>query len=107
MPLVAASKKLIKFDTKTFLSTIDGGGRKIAAFPKKQTIFVQGDSSEAFLYTEGKSKTHRCVEDREGSHNRHFERGQFLRRRLPYRAASATQLRNRDDRLRPDENRQE
>jgi hypothetical protein len=27
------------------------GGRKIAAFPKKQTIFVQGDSSDAvFIY---------------------------------------------------------
>jgi CRP-like cAMP-binding protein len=50
MPLVAASKKLIKFDAKTFLSTIDGGGRKIVAFPKKQTIFVQGDSSDAVFY---------------------------------------------------------
>jgi hypothetical protein len=34
MILVAASKKLIKFDTKTFLSTINGG-RKIADFPRK------------------------------------------------------------------------
>ncbi|MGB8987754.1 MAG: Crp/Fnr family transcriptional regulator [Candidatus Sulfotelmatobacter sp.] len=50
MPLVAASKKLIKFDPQTFLSTIDGGGRKIAAFPNKQTIFVQGDSSDAVFY---------------------------------------------------------
>ncbi len=45
----AAAKKLNKFDPKTFLSTIDGG-RKIAAFPKKQTIFVQGDSSDAVFY---------------------------------------------------------
>ena len=52
MPLVVASKKLIKFDTKTFLSTIDGGGRKIAAFPKKQTIFVQGDSADAVFYVQ-------------------------------------------------------
>ena len=36
MILVAASKKLIKFDTKTFLSTINGG-RKIADFPRKRT----------------------------------------------------------------------
>ncbi len=50
MPLVVASKKLVKFDTKTFLSTIDGGGRKIAAFPKKQTIFVQGASADAVFY---------------------------------------------------------
>jgi hypothetical protein len=49
MPLVAASKKLIKFDPKVFLSTIDGG-RKIAVFSKKQTIFVQGDSSDAVFY---------------------------------------------------------
>jgi CRP/FNR family transcriptional regulator, cyclic AMP receptor protein len=56
MPLVAASKKLIKFDTETFLSTINGG-RKIEAFPKKQTIFAQGDSSDAVFYIqEGKVK---------------------------------------------------
>jgi CRP-like cAMP-binding protein len=56
MPLVAASKKLIKFDTKTFLSTINGG-RKIEAIPKKQTIFAQGDSSDAVFYIkEGKVK---------------------------------------------------
>jgi CRP-like cAMP-binding protein len=52
-PTVAA-KKLSKFDTKTFLSTINGG-RKIEAFPKKQTIFAQGDSSDAVFYIkEGK-----------------------------------------------------
>jgi CRP/FNR family cyclic AMP-dependent transcriptional regulator len=45
----AAANKLGKFDTKTFLSTIDGG-RKIAAFPKKKTIFVQGDSADAVFY---------------------------------------------------------
>jgi hypothetical protein len=45
----AAVKKLSKFDTKTFLSTIDGG-RKIVAVPKKQTLFVQGDSSNAVFY---------------------------------------------------------
>jgi CRP/FNR family cyclic AMP-dependent transcriptional regulator len=57
MPLVVASKKLTKFDPKTFLSTIDGGGRKIAAFPKKQAIFVQGDSSDAVFYIQnGKVK---------------------------------------------------
>jgi CRP/FNR family cyclic AMP-dependent transcriptional regulator len=49
MPLVAASKKLVKFDPKTFLSTIDGG-RKIAAFSRKQPIFAQGDSADAVFY---------------------------------------------------------
>src|ERR1700693_5892660 len=57
MPLVAASKKLIKFDPKTFLSTINGGGRKIAAFPKKKTVFVQGAPSDAVFYIQkGKIK---------------------------------------------------
>jgi CRP/FNR family transcriptional regulator, cyclic AMP receptor protein len=49
MTPVVAAKKLSKFDPKTFLSTIDGG-RKIEAFSKKQTIFVQGDSSDAVFY---------------------------------------------------------
>ena len=54
MTRVAAAKKLSKFDPKTFLSTINGG-RKIEAFSKKQTIFAQGDSSEAvFFIREGK-----------------------------------------------------
>jgi CRP/FNR family cyclic AMP-dependent transcriptional regulator len=54
MLLVAASKKLSKFDPKKFLSTINGG-RKIEAFPKKQTIFSQGASSDAVFYIkEGK-----------------------------------------------------
>jgi CRP-like cAMP-binding protein len=47
-PRVAA-KKLSKFDTKTFLSTISGG-RKIVAFAKKETIFVQGDPADAVFY---------------------------------------------------------
>ncbi len=56
MTLVTASKKLIKFDPKRFLSTINGG-RKIEAFAKKQTIFAQGDSSDAVFYIrEGKVK---------------------------------------------------
>jgi len=49
MTLVAASKKLTKFDTKTFLSTINGG-RKIEDFPRKKTIFAQGDASDAVFY---------------------------------------------------------
>ena len=49
MTIAAASRKLIKFDTKTFLSTINGG-RRIEAFPKKKTIFAQGDSADAVFY---------------------------------------------------------
>jgi CRP/FNR family transcriptional regulator, cyclic AMP receptor protein len=53
---VAASKKVIQFDPKTFLSTVNGG-RKITTFPKKQTIFSQGGSSDAVFYIQkGKVK---------------------------------------------------
>jgi CRP/FNR family transcriptional regulator, cyclic AMP receptor protein len=64
MTLVAASKKLIKFDTKTFLSTIDGG-RKILAFPKKRTIFAQGDPSDAVFYVQ-KGKVRLAVVSKTG-----------------------------------------
>ena len=47
--LAAAVEKLSQFDPKTFLSTMDGG-RKIVSFAKKQTIFAQGDSSDAVFY---------------------------------------------------------
>jgi CRP/FNR family cyclic AMP-dependent transcriptional regulator len=54
MTAVAAAKRLSKFKTKTFLSTIDGG-RKIKAFSKKQVIFAQGDPSDSVWYIrEGK-----------------------------------------------------
>lgn len=46
---MVAAKKSIEFDPKIFLSTIDGG-RRIAVFPKKRTIFSQGDSSDAVFY---------------------------------------------------------
>jgi Cyclic nucleotide-binding domain len=56
MTLATVSKKLIKFDPKRFLSTINRG-RKIEAFAKQQTIFAQGDSSDAVFYIkEGKVK---------------------------------------------------
>jgi CRP/FNR family cyclic AMP-dependent transcriptional regulator len=46
---VLPAKKRGRFDSKRFLSTINGG-RKIAVFQKKQKIFVQGDSSDAVFY---------------------------------------------------------
>jgi CRP/FNR family cyclic AMP-dependent transcriptional regulator len=50
------AKKRSEFDAKTFLSTIDGG-RKIVSFPKKETIFAQGNSSDAVFYIQkGKVK---------------------------------------------------
>jgi CRP/FNR family transcriptional regulator, cyclic AMP receptor protein len=56
MTPVVVAKKVSKFDPKTFLSTLNGG-RKIEAFPKKQTIFAQGDPSDAVFYIkEGRVK---------------------------------------------------
>jgi CRP/FNR family transcriptional regulator, cyclic AMP receptor protein len=63
MPM-AAAKKLSEFNPTAFLSTIDGG-RKIAAFSKKQTIFVQGDSSDAVFYIQ-KGKVKLTVVSRSG-----------------------------------------
>jgi CRP/FNR family transcriptional regulator, cyclic AMP receptor protein len=49
MPLTALHKKKPDFDPRQFLATI-GEGRKVVAFPKKQTIFAQGDSADAVFY---------------------------------------------------------
>jgi CRP/FNR family transcriptional regulator, cyclic AMP receptor protein len=50
------AKKRKHFDPKRFLSTINGG-RKIETFAKKQTIFAQGNSSDAVFYIrQGKVK---------------------------------------------------
>ena len=56
MTPVAAARKRRKFDPKTFLSTIDGG-RTIVTFPKRRTIFAQGDSADSVFYIQnGKVK---------------------------------------------------
>src|SRR5580704_2187227 len=43
------AKKKGDFDPRKFLATI-GEGRKVVAFPKKQTIFAQGDAADAVFY---------------------------------------------------------
>ena len=45
----AAANKRRDFDPQTFLATI-GEGRKIVSFSKKQTIFTQGDPTDAVFY---------------------------------------------------------
>jgi CRP-like cAMP-binding protein len=45
----AAAKKRRDFDPHAFLATI-GEGRKVVAFPEKQTIFTQGDAADAVFY---------------------------------------------------------
>jgi CRP/FNR family cyclic AMP-dependent transcriptional regulator len=44
-----APKNRPKFDPQVFLDTI-GEGRKALVFPKKQTIFAQGDPADAIFY---------------------------------------------------------
>ena len=44
-----AAKKRGDFDPHAFLATI-GEGRKVVLFPKKQRIFVQGDTADAVFY---------------------------------------------------------
>jgi len=49
-------RKKRDFDPREFLATI-GEGRKVVAFPKKQTIFTQGDAADSIFYIqEGKVK---------------------------------------------------
>jgi CRP/FNR family cyclic AMP-dependent transcriptional regulator len=64
MSPVVTAKKVSQFNPNKFLSTIDGG-RKIEAFPKKQTIFVQGDPSDAVFYIQ-KGKVRLTVVSRIG-----------------------------------------
>ena len=47
----AAAKKRRDFDPHAFLATI-GEGRKIVTFPAKQTIFAQGDPTDAVFYVQ-------------------------------------------------------
>jgi CRP-like cAMP-binding protein len=48
------AKRKREFDPKIFLATI-GVGRKVVAFPKKETVFSQGDAADSVFYIqEGK-----------------------------------------------------
>ena len=49
MAATVLAKKKFDFDPKKFLATI-GEGRKVVVFPKKQTIFTQGDAADAVFY---------------------------------------------------------
>jgi CRP/FNR family transcriptional regulator, cyclic AMP receptor protein len=56
MTAVAAASKCVKFDSRTFLATIDDG-RKIIALAKNHKVFAQGDPSDAVFYIQyGKVK---------------------------------------------------
>src|SRR6202041_1690392 len=56
MTPVAAAKKRRRFNPQTFLSSIDGGRKKLT-LPKKQKVFSQGDSADSVFYIQkGKVK---------------------------------------------------
>ncbi len=103
----AATKKLSKFDPKTFLSTMNGG-RKIVAFPKKKTIFVQGDSSAAVFYIQ-KGKVKLTVVSQIGKEATIgiLNEGDFFGEGclIDYRSTSPPVLRDSIDRLLGDANR--
>jgi hypothetical protein len=44
-----AAKARREFDPQAFLATISEG-RKLVIFPRRQTIFAQGDSADAVFY---------------------------------------------------------
>jgi len=103
MTPVKASKKLSKFDPKTFFSTINRG-RKIVAFLKKQTIFAQGDRSDAvFCIQKGKVKLAVVSKIGKEATIGILNEARFLRRRLPCRPTSPPVLGYRQDRLLRDE----
>ncbi|MGA8149624.1 MAG: Crp/Fnr family transcriptional regulator [Terriglobales bacterium] len=52
MASAALSREKRDFDPREFLATI-GEGRKLLTFPKKQTIFTQGDAADAVFYIQG------------------------------------------------------
>jgi CRP/FNR family transcriptional regulator, cyclic AMP receptor protein len=49
VPPTRSGTKRRDFDPKKFLATI-GEGRKVVTFPKKQTVFSQGDAADAVFY---------------------------------------------------------
>jgi len=44
-----SAEKKSGFDPRKFLATI-GEGRRVVDFPKKQTVFIQGDAADAIFY---------------------------------------------------------
>src|ERR1017187_942821 len=107
VPLPNSAKKKRDFDPREFLATI-GEGRKVVAFPKKQTIFTQGDTADAIFYIQ-EGKVRLTVVSKIGKEATlgHIGRGRLLRRGWPCRTASTHGVCNRDDRLRTHASRQE
>jgi hypothetical protein len=68
-----ASRNSREFDAQSFLATI-GEGRKAILFPKKHTIFTQGDPADAVFYLQtGKARLTVVSKVWQGSDDRHIE----------------------------------
>ncbi|MGA8617001.1 MAG: cyclic nucleotide-binding domain-containing protein [Candidatus Sulfotelmatobacter sp.] len=91
-------KKKCDFDPRKFLATL-GEGRTVVAFPKKQTIFTQGDAADAVFYIqEGKVRL-TVVESGKEATLGILNEGEFFRRRRPGRTAVTHGVCNHDDGL--------
>ena len=51
MASTVPARKMRDFDPRKFLANI-GEGRKAVVFPKKQPIFMQGDTADTIFYIE-------------------------------------------------------
>jgi CRP-like cAMP-binding protein len=67
-----ASKNRREFNPQAFLATI-GEGRKAMLFPKKQTVFAQGDPADAVFYLQAGKVRLTVVSKTQGSHDRYIE----------------------------------
>ena len=91
-----ATKAKTKFDAKTFLATINGGRTK-SSYGKGQTVFRQGDPSDAVFYIEkGKVKVTVVSEQGKEAVIAFLEEGDFIGeaclRGQPLRVAAATAM---------------
>jgi hypothetical protein len=82
----SGSKNGREFDPHAFLATI-GEGRKTILFPKKQTIFAQGDRADAVFYLQtGKVKLTVVSKTGKEADDRRIERWGAFSARVRWRA---------------------
>src|SRR5581483_8394414 len=85
---VTAAKKNSDFDPHAFISTI-GKGREMISFPKKGTIFAQGDHTDGlFFIQKGKVRLSVVSERGKRSNSSDSKRKRFLWRKRPCWSAS-------------------
>jgi hypothetical protein len=88
MSPAAATRRKRAFDPDRFLATIGQGRNSFAVAPKEKDLHPGGCGGCCLLYSKRQSAAHSRIASRQGGHHRHFERGEFLLRRLVGRPAS-------------------